>query len=286
MARAKHLNWPRAARSAARVNGITYALPHWLCGYFIFTRSEGVADAKDGDALIAALKGADATLTKITGDFKSSCDCPCFYLDCWEETYAPKDLSTAVSTNLDCEVIRELKQFAKQGESNGRNPCLDGTYKGNKDAIIKFAKRQAVATFGFSESLFDILSSAQNDGSVRIHALNLGKTEQPLLFMDGFVLRKGLTEAERRAALRFAEYMEDPATYRWIIMSEDIPVNRVTRYLIPAMNTAFQIEPIKSDRYYKVIFATVRDADPFPNDLLLFTPRPARVHRRLRNGSR
>jgi hypothetical protein len=187
-------NWPRPDKSAARVRGKTYAMPHWLCGYFIFTRNHSVADAKDGDSLVAALAAADAALTKISGNFKSSWDSPCLYLDCWEETYAPKDPSTAVSTNLDSEVIRELRQFAKQGESNGRNPCLDGTYKDNKNAAIKFANRQTVATFGFSGTLFDILSSAPNDDSVTIHSLNLGKAEHPLLFMDGFVLRKGLTE--------------------------------------------------------------------------------------------
>jgi hypothetical protein len=94
----------------------------------------------------------------------------------------------------------------------------------------------------------------------------LGKAQHPLLFMDGFVLRRGLTEPQRRAALRFVEYMEDPATYRWIIMGEDIAENRVPRYLIPAMNTAFQVEPIKSNSYYKVIFDTVQEAEPFPND--------------------
>jgi thiamine pyridinylase len=259
-------NWPRPDKSAARVRGKTYAMPHWLCGYFIFTRNHTVAAAKDGDSLVAALAAADAALTKITGNFKSTWDSPCLYLDCWEETYAPKDPSIAVSTNLDSEVIRELRQFAKQGESNGRNPCLDGTYKDNKKAAIQFANRQTEATFGFSETLFYILSNAPNDGSVTIHSLNLGKAEHPLLFMDGFVLRRGLTEPQRRAALRFVEYMEDPATYRWIIMGEDIAENRVPRYLIPAMNTAFQVEPIKSNSYYKVIFDTVQEAEPFPND--------------------
>jgi hypothetical protein len=32
------------------------------------------------------------------------------------------------------------------------------------------------------------------------------------------------------------------------------------------MNTAFQVEPIKSNSYYKVIFDTVQEAEPFPND--------------------
>jgi hypothetical protein len=36
--------------------------------------------------------------------------------------------------------------------------------------------------------------------------------------------------------------------------------------LIPAMNTAFQVEPIKSNSHYKVIFDTVQEAEPFPND--------------------
>jgi thiamine pyridinylase len=257
--------WLRPDKSAAQVDGKTYALPHWLCGYFIFTRNRHVADAQDIDSLVSALNAGDPTLAKIAGNFKSSWDSPGLYLDCWEETYAPKDPAIAVSTNLDANVIQELRQFAKEGESNGHNPCLDGTYKDNKHAAVKFAKRQALTVFGFSETLFDILSNATDDSSVMIRSLNIGKAEHPLLFMDGFVWRKGLTELQRGAALRFVEYMENPATYRWIIMSEDIAVNRVPRYLIPAMKSAFQVEPIKSNSYYTAILRAVEEADPFPN---------------------
>jgi hypothetical protein len=171
----------------------------------------------------------------------------------------------AVSTNLDPEVIRQLREFAKQGESNGSNPCLDGTYKKQGSAAILFASRQATAAFGYSETLFEILRTAPNDESVMIHSLNIGKVEYPLLFMDGFVWRKGLPGAKREAALHFVRYMEDPNTYRWILMSEDIKEPRVPRYLIPAMGSAFQIEPIKSNRYYKLILAAVQEAQPFPN---------------------
>ena len=37
----------------------------------------------------------------------------------------------------------------------------------------------------------------------------------------------------------FLEYMEDPATYRWIIMGEDITENRVPRYLISRHEYSF-----------------------------------------------
>jgi hypothetical protein len=60
--------------------------------------------------------------------------------------------------------------------------------------------------------------------------------------------------------------MENSVTYRWILTSQDIVANRVPRYLIPAIDTAFQVGPIKSNKYYIAIFATVRDADSFPND--------------------
>jgi hypothetical protein len=108
----------------------------------------------------------------------------------------PPDISSVipVATNLDPNVIQELRQFAKEGESNGHNPCLDGTYEDNKK-----------------------------------------------------------------------EYMENPATYRWIIMSEDISVNRVPRYPIPTMKSAFQVEPIKSNGYCNAILRVVEEANPFPN---------------------
>jgi thiamine pyridinylase len=61
-------DWARFDKSAAQVRGKTYAMPHWLCGYFIFTRNRNVADAKDGGSLISALKAANSTVPKITGN--------------------------------------------------------------------------------------------------------------------------------------------------------------------------------------------------------------------------
>jgi hypothetical protein len=122
-----------------------------------------------------------------------------------------------------------IRQFAKQGESSGHHPCLDGTYKDNKDAAVKFAKRQTLAAFGYSETLFDILSNAPNDGSVMIRSLNIGKAEHPLLLMDGFVWRKGLTGLQREAALRFVEYMQNPATY----VPESLPTSCTPRAILP-----------------------------------------------------
>jgi len=264
-ANTRQTDWQPPARKAASVDGKIYALPHWLCGYFLFSHDPRIAKAENIKDLIAALQAPHGDIPEIAGNVNSSWETPALYLEGWEDNYAPKDPTEGISTALDPETIRCLREFCKQGEWKGKNPCLDKTYKDNSLASTTFAKYQVEASFGYSESLFDILKTAPGDYSVILSPLVLGNGNHPLFFMDGFVLRKGCPEDVRAAARKFADYMENSRTYVWIVMSQDAGAAAPPRYLIPATVSAFTAAPIRSDHYYEAIRAAVNMGSNFPN---------------------
>jgi thiamine pyridinylase len=258
-------DWQPPAQQAAKVNGKIYAIPQWLCGYFLFSRDPRIAHAENIRDLVTALKAPHGDIPEIAGNLNSSWDTPTLYLESWEGNHAPIDSDRGISTDLDRETMRCLTQFSKQGEWKGSNPCLDKTYKDNNLAFTLFANGQVEASFGYSESLFDILKTAPGDVSIIISPLVLGNTNHPLLFMDGFVLRKGSSQNIKNAARKFVDYMQNPDTYAWIVMSQDAGKPATPRYLIPATVSAFAAEPIKSDRYYQAIQGVINISGNFPN---------------------
>lgn len=257
-------DWQLPARNAAKVNGKVYAIPHWLCGYFLFSRDEHIAKAENLKDLVAILQATHGKIPEVAGNLFSSWDTPALYLDSWENNHSPDDPKQAISNSLDAETIKCLKEFSEQCNWEGRNPCLDKTYKDNKIAQTKFAKGEVETVFGFSESLFDILRVVPDDHSIILSPLVLGKGDHPLLFMDGFVLPKGRSREVKTAAAKFTQYMQRPQTYTWIVMSQDAP-GAARRNLMPATISAFVSEPIKSDIYYKTIQTAISISSNFPN---------------------
>lgn len=259
--------WQPPARVAAKINGKVYAIPHWMCGYFLFSRDPKIAKAENLRELVAILQATHGSVPEVAGNLFSSWDTPALYLDSWEDNHSPADPKQAISTSLDAETIQTLKEFSDQCNWEGKNPCLDKTYKDNTLAQTHFANKEVETAFGFSESLFEILkasSSGPSDHSIILSTLVLGTGNHPLLFMDGFVMPKGRSKEVKAAAAAFVRYMQRPETYTWIVMSQDAP-GAPGRYLTPATISAFVSEPIKSDPYYQAIQATIAKGSNFPN---------------------
>lgn len=257
-------DWQPPTRLAAKVNGKVYAIPHWMCGYFLFSRDPKIAKAQNLKDLVTILQATHGNIPEIAGNLSSSWDTPAIYLDSWEDNHSPADPRPAISTSLDAETILTLKEFSDQCNWEGKNPCLDKTYKDNTLAQTRFAKKEVETAFGFSESLFDILKSAGADRTIILSALVVGKGDHPLLFMDGFVMPKGRSKEVKSAAAAFVRYMQRPETYTWIVLSQDA-AGAPGRYLTPATISAFASDPIKANPYYRGIQATISKGSNFPN---------------------
>ena len=58
------------------IKGAIYGILHWLCGHFIFTRSEAVAEADSVDKLLVALNNANPEIPNLTADMLGSWNLP------------------------------------------------------------------------------------------------------------------------------------------------------------------------------------------------------------------
>jgi thiamine pyridinylase len=86
----KHVSsdWHSAAAAAVQFNQAVYAIPHWLCVYFLFTRDPYVAQSKTINELVERL-GA-GVFRRLVGNLDASWDLPALYMDTYQDqTYSP-----------------------------------------------------------------------------------------------------------------------------------------------------------------------------------------------------
>lgn len=259
-------DWHPAGAEGVNAGGKVYGVPHWLCGHFVFTRDKKIAKAKTVSALLDALDSADPAITNITGVLTGSWNMPALYLDAWADTYGPKNVGSAVSTNLDATVMNSFKLFSRQCETEGKNPCLDGTFDDNPDQSAKeFAAGRADAFFGYSERLNLILRQGAGGAPVRVSSAPLGEGKRPLLFVDAFVMRNRDCDAGcQEAAAKFAAYMNRPQTHEWILVSDDAGAGAVPRYLLPATHSAYKAPRVRRERYFKTLRKEIKDGAAYP----------------------
>lgn len=260
-------DWYPVGRSATIVKGKVYGVPHWLCGHFIFSRDESIANSGTITELVDALRSTTPGIPSLAGNLLGSWNLPALYLDAWADTNGPEGIESAISTNLDTDVIRGLKSFSKECETGGRNPCLEGDYDGeNLDkATIKFARGEVDATFGYSERLHLIIKRSSTGDDIKISSAPLGEGSNPILFVDAFVLHRDCDKTCQKAAKAFVAYMNAPKTHEWILMSRDAHAQAVPRYLMPATYSAYQIPAVSSNPYYRVLESVARNGVAYPN---------------------
>jgi thiamine pyridinylase len=267
--------WHPAGVGASMHEGRLYGIPHWLCGHFIISRDENVRQARTVSDLLQALESRQTPEPDIAADMLGSWNLPALYLDAWADTNGARNVESAVTTsNYDLRVLDGLRRFTQACESNGANPCVDGTYNDDYDLPAKrFAQGQADATMGYSERLHVILKNlpaGRSASEIKLSSAPLGDGDRPILFTDSYFLSVRCTGACEQAARRFVEYMSRPSTFEWILMSEDAPAGaQVPRYLVPATLDAYATPKVRQDPFYPIIALELLTGMPFPNEGLL-----------------
>jgi thiamine pyridinylase len=260
----READWHPNARKAATINGLRYGVPHWLCGYFLFSRNKSVAATTTSSALAKALADLHTPIPNLSGNFVSSWDLPVMYLNAWAETYGPAHIEEALSPVTDRTLADQLKLLSDECKQASKNPCLDKTFKDNDEAAIQFAHGKYDATFGYSERLYLILRNADSAQDFEVSSLPLGKGIRPLLFTDVFTLNRTCSVECQAAASSFAAYMDSPQTQEWILLSKDASKSAPPRYLLPATKSAFEIPGVKNDRFYAALKSAISKASHLP----------------------
>ena len=259
-------DWHPAAQAAVNVGGDLWGVPHYLCTFFVYSRLSGIVQAKTADQFVNVLTTQGKAPVHFAGNFAGSFTLPAIYIDGYAEAYGPGSAATGLARPLDISVAQSLRVMTSAGVKDGKNPCLDGTYKDDKDiaaAVPAFARGEIDAFFGYSERLHYILKHSPRSSAYAVVPAPLGRGEPPVMYVDALVLRKGVTPLKRLAARAFATYINSPATQEWILLSGDAP-NAQARYLLPATQSVFQNTGLRTNYYYHVLQMGITNGRPFP----------------------
>ena len=260
-------DWHPAAVAAVTVNGECYGVPHWLCSFFIYSHIPEMTAVRTSDDFVRLLDTRGVCKTHLAGNFVGSFTLPAIYLDAYVETHGRASAATGLARPVDGRIAEKMKAVVKEGEHDGKNPCIDGTLKDDKDidaVVPDFALGKYDSFFGYSERLQHILADNPKAQPWTIIAAPLGAGGAPLLYVDALVIRKGLTPEQAKAAKSFAEYLNRPTTQEWVLLSRD-GNNAMPRYLLPATKSAFEAPGVRSDRYFGVFEAQIANGGAMPN---------------------
>lgn len=265
-------DWHPAARQAVQLAGAPgiYGIPHYLCGYFIYSRSPEVVKASTSAALGQALDALGTPRINLVGDGMGGWTLSSLYLDAWAELHPDQPASAGLSRPLDEAAARSVTALISLCKHEGRWPCTEeaaGYHLSDLPAQI-FGRGEADALWGYSERLHHVIRAAREAGvstdDIYVAPAPLHSRQRMMTFTDALLLREGCAGECAARAEAFAEYLLSPATLEWLLMADECPEDAPPRYLLPAVKRGFT-ERLQADRFYRVFKEAMEAASPFPN---------------------
>lgn len=260
-----YASWTPALAAASTLDGSVYGVPHYGCGYFLFTTDKALADQSTSTDFFNALTAVgDKKTYLIAMNVDGSVTTGAVYLNGWSSQYG--NLTGALTPPYDNQAViatmKKLTTACLPNQSGSDSPCLSGAFRDNADRQT-FIDGKANTFVGFSESLQPIRQAAPST-TYYIRPAPLGVAQPLLAYTDSLLRRTDCTYGPCAAAVSaFAEYYLRPSTYAWLLMGQDIPNNQVPRYLIPATVTGWPRRG--TDSYYDQIHAAATNVAAFPN---------------------
>jgi thiamine pyridinylase len=120
-------NWHPAAIHASTVEGTEYGIPHWLCSFFVFTRSDAVARETSLDGLVSSVAALDTAEPDISGVLDGSWDSTTMYLSGWLDQ-GNVSMDDALSKPPDPDVLRGFSKLGAGCVAGGESPCTNYAY--------------------------------------------------------------------------------------------------------------------------------------------------------------
>jgi thiamine pyridinylase len=274
-------DWHPVADRAVSLNGATYGVPRLMCGHFLMTRSVSASKANNASELAAALRAIGNETPDLAARLTGSWNLPSLYLDAWQDAHPRSSSAYALHSDLDSDVVQQLRIISKRCADGDKNPCLHGGYDGDDlhpyPAAEALAKGEVDAAIGYSEGLHTIVSIAGHADGLHVTAAPLGNGKSPLLFTDALVARRDAGSKQRDAAQAFSAFIISPEVQEALLTSADVSLTAVPRYLLPATRSAFDRPRLRKDRLYRALRASIaRSSGMFPNTGFLNMRKPLR----------
>jgi thiamine pyridinylase len=231
------------AIEAVTRNGMTYAVPHWMCGNFLFYRKDNtvVRDAVTWTDLTKALVGQGRPLLIDLFGRLTLGEC---YITMLADRVGtgPAQAAILASDAPDPAVVADLSAIlpaCPAGSCRSKNLHDRTGYYARA-----FVRGESGAYIGYSESLYSALKeiidncrvgspclSASEVAVRRLPKLSAASTGEGVGWVDGLAVSNALTDAKKAAALKFVEFATSAEGYQLLLQPEwmDAP-----RYLLPA----------------------------------------------------
>lgn len=253
-------DFTEAALESVTRNGKVYAVPHWICGNFLFYRKGDLAiqNAKSWQELIGVFEKRQQT---IFVDLKGKSTLGEWYLTLLASKIGLDRAQKEViaSTELDTDVIDLLGRVLENCPAGYcRNDMLHdrtGYY------ARAFVRGQAAAYVGYSETLHyglqyvlencDATSGCLTEREVAVRKLpsiDQNRYNEGLGWVDGLALDKGLAGRKRKMAKAFIDFLVSDEAYRLVLEPE---WGEAPKYLLPARRVKIGNAPI-----YPELFAS------------------------------
>lgn len=230
------------AKAAVTRNGQVYAVPHWLCGNFLFYR-KGDSAIRDASSWSDLLRILQQRTKGIVFDLYGRLTLGEWYLTLLAERIGVEAAQTSVlhAAAPDPAVVEDMKMILA-GCPTGfcRSPSLHaktGFY------ARAFARGEAAAFVGYSEALHHALQEmidncglgtaclSPDDVAVRRLPALAGAAASGIGWVDGLAISRDAAGPVRDAALKFIAFATSPDGYAAAL--KPIP-GEAPRYLLPA----------------------------------------------------
>jgi thiamine pyridinylase len=265
------------------INGVRYGAPHWVCGNFLFYRTEDkaldkVASLRDlvhviGTPLSAPDKG-------IAVDLKGKSTLGEFFI---ESAFDHYQNWKEVSEHIKSPDAGTDKDFAEQdlvqlAHLCDLKLCRNQDYHDNHPEIFgqRFARRASRTLIGYSETLHQVLSETKTNCGASDKCLDdseISVTRFPsddkgtyqISWVDSFVISQKCSDECLNAAREFVGFMNSESTYKQILLHE----GPAPAYLLPARVSLYSDqEVVKVAHLYPALRKIIEDAEvPMENNL-------------------
>lgn len=140
-------DWLPAALEATHVAGTTWAYPRFVCGHFLFTRDDAIADADSVMDLVKAVGGAPTG--RLVGDFGGSWNLPSLFLDAFADMYGAQRVADGMRVPLETTTRDVFVKIAHLCAAPSSTECTDAFHNDRHAAADVFAAGDAAAYVGY-----------------------------------------------------------------------------------------------------------------------------------------
>lgn len=232
-----------AAIEAVTRNGAVYAVPHWMCGNFLFYRKDNIAvrDAATWTDLATVLSGQRKALMV---DLFGRLTLGEWYITALADRIGMNAAQSAIlSSNApDPQVIASLNTILSACPTGA---CRSEDFHDRAGFYARaFIRGEAAAYVGYSETLYYALKESidncrigspclsPNEVAVRrLPKLAKGSTGEGVGWVDGLAISNKMDATKRAVALKFIQFATSGEAYKLVLTPEFM---EAPRYLLPA----------------------------------------------------